>query len=207
LTTDDFLVIGGRNARQNEALIDRYAEPDDRVFHSQAHGGPVTLVKATAPDEPRAAVEFPQTTVEQAAQFAVSYSSVWKDGHYTGDVYAVDPDQMTKQAESGEYLATGAFAVRGDRDYLRDVPVGVAIGVMCEPETRVIGGPPAAIVERSEVHVELEPGRFAQADVAKRIYRRFQAAFADQRFVRSITGVDDLQGFLPPGGSRIVDGD
>lgn len=204
-TTDGFLVIGGRDARQNEELIDRYAEPGDLVLHSQAHGGPVTFIKATAPDEPRADIDFPETTVEQAAQFAVSYSSVWKDGHYTGDVYAVEPDQMTKEAESGEYLGTGAFAVRGEREYHRDVPVGIAIGMMCEPETRIIGGPPAAIVERSVVHVDLEPGRFAPSDVAKRIYRQFQETFADRRFVRSVAGVEEIQAFLPPGGSRIVD--
>lgn len=204
-TSDEFLVIGGRSAKQNEELVNKYTEPTDRVVHSQAHGGPVTVIKASAPDESARDVTFPEGTLEEAAQFAVSYSSVWKDGHYTGDAYVVEPDQLTKEAESGEYLDTGAFAVRGDRRYFRDVAVGVTIGISCAPETRVVGGPPSAVTDRVEVGADLEPGRFAQSDVAKRLYRRFRGAFEDERFVRRVASADRIQPFLPPGGSRIVD--
>lgn len=206
-SSDGFLVIGGRNAKQNEELINKYAESIDRVLHAEAHGGPITLIKATAPDELAREVEFPQTTIDEAAQFAVSYSSVWKDGHYAGDAYLVRPEQMTKEAEPGEYLATGAFAVRGDRTYLRDVAIGVHVGIACEPETRVLGGPPAAIAPRVVDGVDLEPGRYASEDVANRLYRRFRERFVDERFIRKVASPDRIQQFLPPGTSRIVDAD
>ncbi len=204
-TSDGFLVLGGRDAKQNEELINKYTESVDRVLHTQAHGGPITVIKASAPDEPSVEVDFPDSTIEEAAQFAVSYSSVWSDGHYTGDVYEVAPEQMTKEATSGEYLSTGAFAVKGERTYHRDVPVGVSIGILCEPETRVIGGPPSAIVDRSVTHFTLEPGRYAPSDLAKRIYHRLRESFSDQRFVREVAPTEAIQGFLPPGGSRIVE--
>ena len=51
----------------------------------------------------------------------------------------------------------------------------------------------------------VEPGRYAQGDVAKRIYRRFREAFADETFVRKIASPDEIAKFLPPGGSRILD--
>lgn len=204
-TSDGYLVIGGRNAKQNEELIKKYAEPYDRVFHTQAHGGPVTLVKATDPSEAGREVDFPETTLEEAAQFAVSYSSVWKDGHFAGDVYLVRPEQLTKEAESGEYVAAGGFVVRGERDYYNDTPIGVTVGITCEPETRVIGGPPAAIEPRVVTSASVEPGRFAQADVAKRIYRMFRERFTDESFVRKVASPDQIQHFLPPGTSRIVE--
>ena len=205
-TGDGFLVIGGRNAKQNEELVRKYLEPGDRVFHTQAHGGPVTVLKATDPGEPgQPDMSFPEGSREQAAQFAVSYSSVWKDGRYAGDVYEVDADQVSKTAESGEYLETGGFAVRGDRTYHRDTPVGVAVGIQCEPVTGVIGGPPVAIEPRAVTRYRVEPGRFAQPDVAKRLYRRFREDFADQSFVRKIASPDAIQHALPPGGSRIVE--
>ncbi|QFU81335.1 ribosome rescue protein RqcH [Natronorubrum aibiense] len=205
-TSDGYLVIGGRNADQNEELVKKYLEPGDTVLHTQAHGGPVTVLKATDPSEASSSdIELPDSSIEEAAQFAVSYSSVWKDGRYAGDVYAVDSDQVTKTPESGEYLEKGGFAIRGDRTYHRDTPVGVAVGIQCEPYTRVIGGPPSAIEQTAETTIELEPGRYAQADAAKRLYRRFREQFADESFVRKIASPDRIQHFMPPGGSRIAE--
>ena len=204
-TGEGFLVLGGRNADQNEELVKKYMEPVDRFLHAQAHGAPVTVLKATEPDEAARDVEVPATSREEAAQFAVSYSSVWKEGRYEGDVYEVDPDQVSKTPESGEYVEKGGFVVRGDREYHRDVPVGVAVGITCEPDTRVVGGPPSAIEPRAATSVRLEPGRYAQNDVAKRIYRTFRERFRDTSFVRKVASPDLIQEFCPAGGSRIVD--
>ena len=204
-TSDGFLVLGGRNADQNEELVKKYTEPSDRFFHAQAHGAPVTVLKATEPDEPARDVEIPDASRREAAQFAVSYSSVWKDGTFEGDVYEVDPDQVSKTPESGEYIEKGSFVVRGDRDYYRDVSVGVAVGIKCEPDTRVVGGPPSAVEPRAETSVRLEPGRYAQNDIAKRIYRTFRERFTDTSFVRKVASADRVQEFCPAGGSRTVD--
>jgi len=204
-TADGFLVIGGRDADDNEQLVQKYLERGDKFFHAQAHGGPVTVLKATGPSEAARDVDFPQSSLKQAAQFAVSYSSVWKDGRFAGDVYMVDPDQVSKTPESGEYLEKGGFAVRGDRTYFEDTPVGVAVGITCEDRTSVVGGPPAAIEGDVATSIEIEPGQYAQNDTAKRLYREFKARFADESFVRKVASPDLIQEFLPPGGSRMVE--
>ncbi|MGN8215200.1 ribosome rescue protein RqcH [Halococcus sp. PRR34] len=204
-TSDDFLVLGGRSADQNEDLVKKYLERGDRFFHTQARGGPVTVLKATGPSEPTQEIEFSESTLEETAQFAVSYSSVWKNGRFAGDAYMASPDQVSKTPESGEYLEKGGFAVRGDRTYFEDTPVGVAIGIVCEPETRVIGGPPAAIEPRAETSITVEPGQYAQNDAAKRLYREFRERFADTSFVRKVASPDLIAEFLPPGGSRTVE--
>ena len=204
-TSDGYLVIGGRDADDNEQLVQKYLERGDKFFHAQAHGGPVTVLKATGPSEAAKEVEFPQSSLEQAAKFAVSYSSVWKDGKFAGDVYMVDPDQVSKTPESGEYLEKGGFAVRGDRTYFEDTPVGIAVGIQCEDRTQVVGGPPAAIEGDVATSVEVEPGQYAQNDIAKRLYREFKSRFADESFVRKVASPDLIQEFLPPGGSRMVD--
>ncbi len=203
-TNDEFLVIGGRDATQNEELVKKYLDRGDLFFHAQAHGGPVTILKATGPSESYDDdVTIPERSKAEAARFAVSYSSVWKDGKYAGDAYAVGHDQVSKTPESGEYLEKGGFAVRGDRTYFEDVPVDAAVGIACEPETRVIGGPRAPIEARAETVVAVEPGRYAQGDVAKRIYRTFRSRFVDESFVRTVASPDLIQEFLPPGTSAI----
>jgi predicted ribosome quality control (RQC) complex YloA/Tae2 family protein len=205
-TSDGFLVIGGRNADQNEELVKKYLDKGDLFFHTQAHGGPATILKATGPSESYdESIEIPATSKEEAAQFAVSYSSIWKEGKFAADVYMVDDDQVSKTPESGEYLDKGGFAIRGDRTYFEDTAVGVAIGIACEPETRVIGGPPSAITDQSETTIEVEPGKYAQNDTAKRLYREFKGRFEDETFVRKIASPDLVQEFLPPGQSSMVD--
>ncbi len=203
-TSDGFLVIGGRNADQNEEIVKKYLDRGDLFFHAQAHGGPVTVLKATDPSESYdEELTIPDSSKEEAAQFAVSYSSVWKDAKFSGDAYMVDHTQVSKTPESGEFLEKGGFAIRGDRTYFRDVPVGVAVGVTCEPETRVVGGPPEAIADQAESVIEVEPGKYAQNDIAKRVYREFRSRFADESFVRKIASPDLIQKFLPPGQSSM----
>jgi len=204
-TSDGFLVIGGRDADQNEELVKKYMDRYDRFFHAQAHGGPVTVLKTSAPSEPSKDIEVPESSKREAAQFAVCCSSVWKDGRGSGDAYMVTPDQVSKTPESGEYLEKGGFAIRGDRTYFRDLPAEWAVGITCEPHTRVLGGPIDAVAEDVETMVELEPGRYAQGDAAKRIYREFGERFADDSFVRKVASPDEIQKYMPPGGSRIRD--
>jgi predicted ribosome quality control (RQC) complex YloA/Tae2 family protein len=203
-TSDGFLVIGGRNADQNEDIVDKYLNSNDLFYHSQAHGGPVTVLKATGPSEPSRDVDIPEQSREEAAQFAVAYSSVWKDGRGAGDAYEVTPDQVSKTPESGEYLEKGGFVIRGDRTYYRDIPARVAVGVQAEETTQVIGGPPSAIADRAATTIELEPGKFAQNDAAVKCYREFKTRFADESFVRKVASADLIQEFLPPGGSDLL---
>jgi predicted ribosome quality control (RQC) complex YloA/Tae2 family protein len=205
-TSDDLLVIGGRNADQNEELVKKYLDKGDLFFHTQAHGGPATILKATGPSESYdESIEVPEQSKEEAAQFAVSYSAIWKEGKFAADVYTVDHDQVSKTPESGEYLDKGGFAIRGDRTYFEETPVSVAIGIACEPETRVIGGPPSAITDQAETTIEVEPGKYAQNDIAKRLYREFKSRFEDETFVRKIASPDLIQEFLPPGQSSMVE--
>lgn len=204
-TSTGYLVLGGRNADQNEELVKKYLDPGDLFFHTEAPGGPVTILKATAPNEPTQDVDFSEQTREEVAQFAVTFSSVWKEGRLSGDVYSVAHDQVSKTPESGEYIEKGSFVIRGSRTYYYDTPVGCAVGIRCQPDTRVIGGPPSVIADESVTSVVVEPGEFAQADVAKRVYRVFRERFRDTSFVRKIASPDEIGKFLPPGTSQISD--
>ena len=204
-TTDGFLVIAGRNADENEALVKKYMSRGDKFFHAQAHGAPVTILKATGPSEAAKEIDFPDSTLQQAATFAVSHSSVWKAGQYSGDVYMVDPDQVSKTPESGEYIEKGSFVIRGDRTYFDDTEVDLSVGIQCEPQTRVVGGPTPAVEANAATHIRLQPGKFAQNDMAKRCYRTLKDRFADEGFVRKVASPDLIQEHLPAGGSEQVD--
>src|SRR5205807_1034391 len=88
----------------------------DVTANAQAdiHGAPSTVIK----DGARA----PETTLREACEFALAYSKAWSAGLASGSAYWVLPEQVSKQAESGEFLPRGAFVIRGKRNYLHNLP-------------------------------------------------------------------------------------
>lgn len=194
-TTDGVLVIGGRDASQNEDLVKKYMEGKDLFVHADVHGGSVVIVKGTT------------VHLDEVAQFAASYSNAWKAGHFTADVYAARPDQVSKTPESGEYVARGAFIVRGERQYFRNVPLGVAIGLAMEPEVAVIGGPSGAVAARTGVRVELRPGQFEPNDTARKVVRALREKLPEDEWkgLKNALNTEAVAAFVPPGGSDIAE--
>ncbi|MDD1719907.1 MAG: NFACT family protein [Methanoregulaceae archaeon] len=194
-TTDGVIVIGGRDASQNEELVKKYLEGGDRFVHADVHGASVVIVKGKT------------AHMEEAAVFAASYSGAWRSGHFTADVYHVGPDQVSKTPESGEFVGKGAFIVRGERTYFRDVPLQIAIGLEIEPETGVIGGPPSVIGSRAKFSVLLKPGQFEPNDTAKKVLRilRDRAEASGLGPLKHILNTEAVAAFVPPGGSDLLE--
>lgn len=195
VTSDNVLVIGGRDAAQNEELVKKYMEGGDTFVHADVHGASVVIVKGTT------------TRIDEVAGFAASYSGAWKSGHFSADVYFVRPDQVSKTPEPGEYVSRGSFIVRGERHYERNVPLGVAIGLSVHPDIAVIGGPPGPVRERSHAWVELKPGQFEPNDTAKKVLRilRDRIPPQDLKGLTAVLNTEAVAAFVPAGGSDIVE--
>ncbi len=196
VSSDGFLVVGGRDADTNEEVFKKYLEKRDLVFHTQTPGAPLTVIKTGGE-------KVPESTLQEAAQFAVSYSSLWKAGHFSGDCYWVKAEQVTKTPESGEYLRKGAFIIRGERNYFNDIPLGIAVGLELKGETRVIGGPASAVRKHGDYILEVLPGAFNQNDISKKIYRIYADELNDPRFVKQIASPDQVAMMIPPGESDL----
>ncbi|MDD4126586.1 MAG: ribosome rescue protein RqcH [Methanomicrobium sp.] len=194
-TSDGVLVIGGRDAGTNEEIVKKYMEGNEVFVHAEVHGGSVVIVKGET------------QCWDEVAQFAVSYSNIWKSGHFSGDAYAADRSQVSKTAESGEFVARGAFVIRGERKYFRDVPVGVAIGLQYEPAIAVIGGPVSAIKNRAKYYVTLKPGTFEPNDSAKKVLKMIKEMVPkeDQKGLKNVLNTEKIAAFVPPGGSDIIE--
>ncbi|MDI9396154.1 MAG: ribosome rescue protein RqcH [Euryarchaeota archaeon] len=196
VSSDGFLVIGGRDADTNEEIFKKYMEKRDIVFHTQTPGAPLTVVKTEGK-------EVPESTLQEAAQFAVSYSSLWKSGIFSGDCYWIKSEQVTKTPESGEYLKKGSFVIRGERNYFKDIALGIAVGLELKGETRVIGGPASAVRKHADYILEIIPGKFNQNDISKKIYRIYVDEMKDPRFVKQIASPDQVAMMVPAGESDL----
>jgi predicted ribosome quality control (RQC) complex YloA/Tae2 family protein len=194
-TSDGVLLLGGRDASQNEDLVKRYLEGGDTFLHADVHGAGVVLVKGAT------------ERMDEAAQFAASYSNAWKSGHFSADVYAARPDQVSKTPEAGEYVSRGSFIIRGERRYFRNVPLGVAIGIRTEPSVAVIGGPVRAVAESAKVWVVLAPGQYSPNDTAKKVLRAIRQVLTEEDVsgLKRVLNTDQVAAFVPPGGSDIVE--
>jgi hypothetical protein len=105
---------------------------------------------------------------------------------------------VTKEPESGEYLAKGAFVIRGDRTYLRNVSVSAAVGAYKREDGYLaMAGPVSAVKKQCDHYVEIRPGNEKTSDVAKRIQHHLHDA-TDADF-----DLDAIIRALPPGKAEI----
>lgn len=194
ITSDNVVVLGGRDASQNEELVKKYMTGGDLFVHADVHGASVVIVKGKT------------EKMDEVAQFAASYSGAWRSGHFSADVYSAKPNQVSKTPESGEFVARGSFIVRGERTYYRNIPLAVGIGLMLEPHAAVIGGPPAVIKARSKVCAELRPGQYEPNDVAKKILRHIRQEITpdEEKLLKGVLNTEAVAAFVPPGGSDIA---
>ena len=195
-SSDGFLVVGGRDAQSNEDIVKKYLQKKDIFFHAHVSGSPAVVIKTDGK-------EVPETTLLEAAQFTVSYSGIWKSGQVSGDAYWVLPEQISKTPESGEYVAKGAFVIRGKRNYFKDIMLGAALGLELGEEKRLIGGPVSAVKKTAQFVLQVEPGGFNQNDISKKIYRLLNDKFEDKKLIKTIASPDRIAMFLPPGESRV----
>jgi predicted ribosome quality control (RQC) complex YloA/Tae2 family protein len=180
-SSDGILMVAGRDAATNELLIKRHTQAGDIVFHTDMAGSPFVVVKAE-----RRAVS--PAAMEEAAQFCASYGRAWKNGLSSLEVFHVSPEQVTKEAQPGEFLPKGAFMIRGKTTYHKPL-LKVAIGI--DREGRAMGGPPAAIMAHCAAAYELLQGNEKASSVAKELQRLLGGK------------LDELLAALPPGGCRL----
>jgi predicted ribosome quality control (RQC) complex YloA/Tae2 family protein len=195
ITSDGIVVLGGRDASQNEELVKKYMAGGDLFVHADVHGASVVIVKGRT------------ERMDEVAQFAASYSGAWRSGHFSADVYSALPPQVSKTPESGEFISRGSFIVRGERTWYRNVPLAVGIGLMLEPQAAVIGGPPSVIRGKTKAYRELRPGQYEPNDVAKKVLRilKQNVTEEEEKALRAILNTERVAAFVPPGASDITD--
>ena len=106
VSSDGYLVIAGHDAQQNEMVVKRHLDQHDVYVHGDLHGAASCVVK-----NPNG-TPIPPSTMEQAGQMAICRSNAWSSRVVTS-AWWVYPEQVSKTAQSGEYLTTGSFMVHG----------------------------------------------------------------------------------------------
>ena len=213
------LLIGGKDAKGNDIVVRKHLSSNDLYFHADLHGAPSCSLKlkdGLAPNQnPSEAIpegvaslqivqnlaegvedarELPESLHSEAAQIAVCWSRAWGSGGAAATAFHARPSQVSKTTETGESLGRGSFVVRGQRNWHRDLPLELAIGMaVVNGVPMPVSGTPATISENFERWGKVIPGGEKKENIATRISKA--------------TGLaqDDLLSCLPPGNCSLED--
>ncbi len=180
ISSEGFLVIGGRDSTSNEIVIKKHTDKNDLVFHTDITGSPFFVVKSNGK-------EIGEDTKKQTADATISYSKAWKLGLTTTPVFYVKPEQVSKKAKPGEYLKKGAFMIYGKTNYIEN-KINLAVGIK---DDVIMAGPVEAIKKNCEKFVEIKQGREKTSSVAKIIKHKIGG------------NLDDIIRALPAGGCEV----
>lgn len=122
ISSENYLMIAGKDAQQNELIVKRYMKPGDIYVHGDLHGAASVVIKNNEPEK-----SIPPVTLEEAGALAICYSSAW-DMKVVTRSWWVYPDQVSKTAPAGEYLTVGAFMIRGKKNYLPQIQLTLGFG-------------------------------------------------------------------------------
>jgi predicted ribosome quality control (RQC) complex YloA/Tae2 family protein len=179
ISSDGLIVIGGRDASSNDRIVKRHLGEGDIYAHADVHGAPSVVVK-------RSGAEIPERTLREACEFALA-------GAASGSSYWVNPDQVSKTPESGEYLPKGAFVVRGRKNIHHDIEPRLGLGwIEHEGDRILMCGPESAVGARSQKTVIIQPGGDGREAVARRVAKELGSS------------VDDVLRLLPAGNSTVL---
>ena len=188
ISSEGNIVVAGRDAKTNDIVVKKYLGENDRYAHADIHGAPSVVIKSA--DISGNEIPISDKTLEEACIFAASYSRAWKQ-FAEAQAYWVLPEQVSKTAESGEFVPHGAFIIRGKRNYYRS-NLETAVGLInIDDVTKVMGGPVSTVKKHSDKYIVLVPGNIKKVDAAKKIGKVFDI---------NSSIVDRV---LPPGGVSI----
>ena len=174
-SSEDVLVVGGKNAESNDDLLKNHLGKGEIVFHTEDPGSPFFVIKGYAGKK----------TLREAGIAAASYSQGWKKGLNKMDVMYCVSEQLGKR----KGMKTGTWEVSGKRKTM-NVKLEIAVGVT--KEGKVIGGPVDAIRRKADKFVKLGLGGKSKDDIVKEIVKRIDS---DEK---------EIVKFVPAGKSKII---
>lgn len=78
ISSENYLVIGGRDQQQNELIVKRYLRPSDVYVHADIQGASSIVIRNHYSGAAAEANPIPVKTLNEAGAMAISYSVAWE---------------------------------------------------------------------------------------------------------------------------------
>ncbi len=194
-TSTGALVVCGKDATTNELLIKKHTKPEEIVFHAEITGAPFCVIKDTTKPG--------KSDLAETAVFSASHSKAWQKGYGTIDVYWVKGKQLDKEAPAGESIGKGAFMVHGKKNYFKNTPLKIAIGI--DNNFNVIAGPEESIKKRTIAYSIVTPGPIKSKKLAQQIKQVWMNKLSKKQIEKTKQiNIQEIQKHIPAGKGSLL---
>ena len=168
ITSEGNIALAGKDAKSNEQVVKKYLKANDRYAHADIHGAPSVVVKSEQGLSPS------EISMKEASSFSLAYSKAWGARVASGHSFWVEKESVSKTPNTGEFLAKGAFVIRGKRNWHKNLEIMLAIGfIEYEGSEKLMGGPVESFVGKSKRYIVFKPGFIDRKTVSKKLANVF----------------------------------
>lgn len=180
-TSSGKLVVGGKNAEQNDELLSTFKkfDRDYWVMHTSSPGSPFSIIIA----EPKS---VKKSDLKECAIFTACFSRAWKSKAKKEKVDIFKLSQVSKQ----KGMKTGTWGVFGK---IERQEVSLKL-VLTRQEGILRAVPEPTIKNKKEIILRLAPGNIDKRDMVTKLHVELGEVFKN----------DELLAALPAGGMSII---
>ncbi|EPY50641.1 DUF814 family protein [Schizosaccharomyces cryophilus OY26] len=192
-SSEGYMVIGGRDAQQNELLFARYCNKGDVFVCADLPKSSIVIVKNRNANDP-----LPPNTLQQAGSLALASSKAW-DSKTVISAWWVQIEQVSKTGYAGDVLPAGSFAIRGSKNYLPPSVLTMGYGILWLLDEQ-------STERRCKKRAELELEDTQQRISELKVDVGFEAEISqpkEEAFVPSVTESKDSFDETPPESSKL----
>src|SRR3989338_1567062 len=170
-TSNDHLVVGGKNAVKNEELLHLIKKTGKNliVLHTSSPGSPFSIILEDSG-------KVDKKDLEEAAIFTACFSQAWKSGKKRADVDFFKSSQLNKPNNA----KIGTWHVSGDVQTL-NVPLELFL-IKQKDSLRAVPESTAG----SKAIIKITPGRIDKKDIIPKIELESKLSFSQEQILSAL---------------------
>jgi len=180
-TSSKLLVIGGKNAEQNEEILKEIISAKEEIIlmHTSDPGSPFCAILSNKE-------KIKNKDIKEAAIFTACFSKAWKEGKKETTIDIFNNKQLFKE----EKMKAGTWGVLGKVKKIK-VPLELILTIQ-NGKLRAV--PRITIKDKKEAILKIVPGKIPKEEIAKKIYEVLGNKFKNEEILSA----------LPAGGIKII---
>ena len=180
-TLSDKLVIGGKNAIQNDELVKRIKDLNEAliVMHTSSRGSPFSVILANIK-------KISKNDIEECAVFTASFSRAWKEGKKKAAVGVFNSVQLNKN----KGMQTGSWRVTGE---VKEIHAQLELA-LTKQQGALRAVPSKSIKNKNDILLEIMPGKIDKKDMPAKLSLELKYSFSQEEILSA----------LPTGGFKIL---